>query len=183
MKSVKELMSPDPITIQAAGSLAEAARLMRDRDIGLLPVLEGDRLVGVITDPDIVVRGIAHEGEVPVGAICSRELRTLDCEDNEATARNAMQQWKVRRLPVQENGQLVGVVSVGDLAVRAGPQVAGRVMEETGPEPEQHSRSGQYWPGAELTKNRLSNESELADPDLADDIQRDISQSGTTLAP
>jgi CBS domain-containing protein len=183
MKSVKELMSPEPITIQATGSLGEAARLMRDRDVGLLPVLEGERLIGVVTDRDIVVRGLAREGDLPVGAICSRELRTLDCEDNEATARKAMQQWKVRRLPVQEGGKLVGVVSVGDLAVRAGPHVAGRVMEETGPEPEQRPRSGQYWPGAELTRNRLSNESELADPDLADDIQRDISQSGTTLAP
>lgn len=183
MKSVKELMSPEPVTIQASGSLGEAARLMRDRDIGLLPVLEGDRLIGVVTDRDIVVRGLADEAAVPVGAICSRELRTLDCEDNEATARQAMEQWKVRRLPVQEDGKLVGVVSVGDLAVRAGPQVAGRVMEETGPEPEQHGRTGQLWPGAELTRNRLSNESELADPDLSEDVQRDISQSGTTLAP
>lgn len=80
--------------------------------------------------------------------------------------------------PASPGGEhLVGIVSVGDLAVRADPHFAGSVMEETGPD-------GQpKWPGTELIRNSLSNEASIAESEVPDDILRDISQSGTGPAP
>ena len=134
MTLVKEVMTAGPTTVGASASLQEAARLMRDGDFGALPVLEGEKLIGVITDRDLVTRGLADGSGQCVGDICSRDVRTIDAGDSDESARRTMEQAGVRRLPVQEGGRIVGMLSVGDLAVRSRPELAGSVMEKTGPE-------------------------------------------------
>ena len=134
MTLVKDLMTPNPTTIQASGSLQEAAALMRDGDFGLLPVLEGNSLVGVVTDRDLVLRGLAADRVTTVGEICTRAVKTIPPNASDGAARAAMEEAGVRRLPVQDAGKVVGMVSVGDLAVRADPRLAGSVMEKTGPD-------------------------------------------------
>ncbi len=180
MRTVRDFMTLDPVTVQVGATLGEAARLMRDRQIGLLPVMDGDRLVGVVTDRDLVVRGLT-ELAVPshVGAICTQSVTTIRPESTEVEAADAMEAAKVRRLPVAHRGVLVGIVSIGDLAVRADSRRAGEVLEFTGPSPDQMSRGGVHWPGEELTRNTLSNADSMAEVNVPNDIQRDITQAGT----
>jgi len=99
----------------------EAAQLMRGNDIGDVIVLEGDRLCGILTDRDIVVRALA-EGADPeratVGDICSRELTTIEPSASVGQAVRLMREKAIRRLPVtDESGHVIGIVSIGDVAV------------------------------------------------------------------
>ena len=118
---VKELMTRDVEFIHPNDSLQTAAQKMRDRDVGFLPVYEGDELVGVVTDRDIVIRGIV--GGMNPEAIVGREMVTspvihcFDDQDVEDAAR-LMRQNQIRRLIVldRNNNQLAGVISLGDLA-------------------------------------------------------------------
>jgi len=176
-------MSREPATIQGSATVGEAARLMRDRDIGILPVMDGERMVGVVTDRDLVVRALAEPsfGDSTVGTIATKSVCVVAPGDDESHAASLMSKSEVRRLFVEHRGKLVGVVSVGDLAVRSGPAIAGEVMEDTGPEMQStHGGGGRHWPGAELTRNTVSNQDEVSDERLNDDVQRDISQSGVT---
>ena len=131
--------------IEPTQTIREAARLMAELDAGIMPVREGDRLVGMITDRDIAVRAVA-EGKGPDTPI--REVMTQDVkycyedDDTEDVARN-MSDIQVRRLPVlTRDKRLVGIISLGDLAVsdasgRAGEAVAG-ISQPGG----QHSQTG-----------------------------------------
>jgi CBS domain-containing protein len=100
---------------------------MRDGNIGDVVVLEEDRIQGILTDRDIVVRALA-DGRDParttVGEICSRELTTLSPDDAIGDAERIMRDKAVRRLPVVEGGRPVGIVSLGDLAVERNPESA-----------------------------------------------------------
>lgn len=128
-------MTPQIVTVSAQSELADAARMMRDSDVGVLPVIDGDQVRGVITDRDIVIRGVAdHKATARVGDIMKDGLISLSPDDDEGKAVDLMSEHNVRRLPVMENGRLVGMVSVGDLAVRASEKSAGKVMEKTGPQ-------------------------------------------------
>ena len=113
-KSVRDAMTDGPRSIGAAESVVEAARLMRDEHIGSLPVTEGERLVGIITDRDIATRVVA-EGAVPetvsVGDVYSREVISVEPNNDLEEALELMARHQVRRLPVVENGQLVGAIS------------------------------------------------------------------------
>ena len=135
MTKVRDFMTTDLVTVDAQSALAEAARLMRDADVGVLPVTDGGNVRGVITDRDIVIRGLA-EGKVGarVSEIMMDGLVSLSPDDDEQRAVSLMSDNDVRRLPVMEDGHLVGMVSVGDIAVRASDKRAGKVMEKTGPE-------------------------------------------------
>lgn len=134
MPKVKDIMSSDVVTISSSARLAEAARLMRDNDVGMLPVMDGNNLQGVITDRDIVVKGLAGQGESAlVGSIASPGITSVKPGDDAKEIQMKMSDSGVRRLPVVDNGRLVGIVSVGDLAVREDDQTAGKVMQETGP--------------------------------------------------
>ena len=131
---VKEVMTREVEFIQPNDSLQTAAQKMRDRDVGFLPVYEGDELVGVVTDRDIVIRGIVS-GLNP-GAIVGRELATapvihcFDDQDVEDAAR-LMRQNQIRRLIVldRNNNRLVGVVSLGDLAGTVNDKTSGKVLQ------------------------------------------------------
>jgi CBS domain-containing protein len=132
---LKEMMTPHVEVIAPEASIYEAAQKMRHLDIGPLPVCEGERLVGMLTDRDITVRAVA-EGRDPVTTLV-REVMTPDLvygfedQDLEDAAR-LMEQSQIRRLPVLNRAkQLVGIVALGDLAVHPGQQpLAGEVLEQ-----------------------------------------------------
>src|SRR6266446_6041572 len=118
---LKEVMTPGVDVISPEATIREAAEKMRHLDIGPLPVCDGDRLVGMLTDRDITVRAVA-EGRNPVSTRV-REVMTpdvvygFDDQDVQDAAR-LMEQYQIRRLPVlNRNKQLVGMVALGDLAV------------------------------------------------------------------
>src|SRR4051794_15734423 len=116
---ISDLMA-EPVTVTPDTSLREAARLMRDADMGDVILAEDGRPRGVVTDRDIVVRGIAEHGspdDTTVGEICTRDLVTVSPDDPVERAVRLMREMAVRRLPVVDGDRLVGVVSLGDLAI------------------------------------------------------------------
>ena len=118
---IRDIMTPSPHTIQSSESVMNAAQLMRKSDIGDVIVVEGNRLFGILTDRDIVVRVLAEgrdPGVTPVSDICSRELATVRPTDSVGTVVRVMREKAIRRLPVvEESGEVIGVVSLGDVAV------------------------------------------------------------------
>ena len=124
---VRDVMTPNPVALQATSSLVEAALAMRDFDVGDVLVLDDGQICGIVTDRDIVVRGIAggnYPATVKLGEICSRELTTLSPTDSVENAVSLMRQKAIRRLPVVEHGQPVGILSLGDLALEKDPHSA-----------------------------------------------------------
>jgi CBS domain-containing protein len=117
-QKVRDLMTPEPVTLPLDAPLTEAARLMRDREIGGVLITQGGRLCGLLTDRDIVVRAVA-EGRDLTGTrldeVCSAGIVTVSPDDGTDTALRLMLDSAVRRLPVVENGRPVGIVSIGDL--------------------------------------------------------------------
>jgi CBS domain-containing protein len=133
-QQVSDFMTSNPQTVTSSTPIVEAARLMRDEDVGPLPIVEGDRLNGILTDRDIVTRVVA-EGKDPqstsVGEIASKQLVTIDPEQGLDEALRLMAKHQVRRLPVcEEDGKLVGIVAQADLALETSEQQAGEVVQE-----------------------------------------------------
>jgi CBS domain-containing protein len=133
-KKISELMSPNPCTIEADKPVAYAARMMKEEDVGLAPVVEGERLVGTLTDRDIVIRVVA-EGKDPqavtVREVASTDLVTVDPQQDLDEALRLMAGNQVRRLPVvEEDGRLVGVVAQADIAREAKEKQTGALVEE-----------------------------------------------------
>jgi CBS domain-containing protein len=133
-KNVFEAMSSNPCAIDADKPVAYAAKMMKDEDVGLAPIVEGNRLVGTVTDRDIVTRVIA-EGRSPestsVREIASTDLVTVDPQQNLDEALQLMAKHQVRRLPVvEEDGRLVGVIAQADVAEHADSSSTGRMVEE-----------------------------------------------------
>jgi CBS domain-containing protein len=132
-KSIREVMTADPRTVEPSATLQEAARLMKSEDVGSLPVVEGDRLVAMVTDRDIAIRGVAEgkDGSATVGDIASRDLVTIDPQQSLEEAMRIMGDHQVRRLPVcEEDGRLVGIVAQADVALDAPDRAAGETLEE-----------------------------------------------------
>nr|WP_272509673.1 CBS domain-containing protein [Paenibacillus chitinolyticus] len=113
-------MSTDCVTVTLQDNVYEIALKMKQHDIGFIPVVEGNTLIGVVTDRDLVVRGYAekHSGSTAVKQVISEHLTTISPETDVQEAAKVMAQHQVRRLPVVEDGNLVGVIAIGDLAVR-----------------------------------------------------------------
>ena len=119
-QTLRDVMTADPTTLPADATVLEAAKLMRDEDIGNIIVLDGDSLAGIVTDRDLVIRAIADGADpaiAKVGDVCSRDLATLAPTDDVKKALKLMRERAVRRLPVVDGGRPVGIVSIGDLAV------------------------------------------------------------------
>jgi CBS domain-containing protein len=132
-QTIREVMTANPISIPATSSVADAARTMRDANIGDVIVLDNSRIRGIVTDRDIVVRALA-EGRDPfttkLGDICSQEVTTLSPTDSVDDAVYLMREKAIRRLPVVERGKPVGIVSIGDLAQSLDPHSAlGHISE------------------------------------------------------
>jgi CBS domain-containing protein len=131
---LREAMTDSPRSVTQGSSVAEAARLMRDEDTGIVPVVEGDRLLGVVTDRDIALQIVA-EGKDPeatrVEEIASKNLVTIDPGQSLDEALRLMAEHQVRRLPVtEEDGRLVGIVSQADIAKHAPAKRTGEVVEQ-----------------------------------------------------
>ena len=126
MTKVRDVMTAEPIVLQQDQSIADAARAMRDRSVGAVLVVDGDQLCGMVTDRDIVVRAVAESAppDSPVGRVVSRDLVAVGADDEADDAARVMQANAVRRLPVMDNGRIVGIVSIGDLAVSRGEDSA-----------------------------------------------------------
>jgi CBS domain-containing protein len=133
-KSVRDLMSSNPCSIDAGKSVAYAAKMMRDENVGLAPIVEGDRLIGTVTDRDITIRVVA-DGKDPdstkVEEIASTDLVTVDPQQDLDEALRLMAQHQVRRLPVvEQGGRLVGIVAQADVARQADESKTGELVEE-----------------------------------------------------
>lgn len=123
--TIREVMTPMPVALPPTASVREAARAMRDEGIGDVLVMEGDRLTGVITDRDIVVRCMADTKDVDrvtVDEACSHDVYTLSPDSPVNEAVKIMRQRAIRRVPVVENGHPIGIVSLGDLAQDRDPE-------------------------------------------------------------
>jgi CBS domain-containing protein len=120
-KKIRDIMTPNPVGVYYDQTIAEAARVMRDADVGAVLVVNGDALGGVVTDRDLVVRGLAEGAgaDAPVGPLCSAKLVGVDAGADIADAERLMRDNAVRRLPVIDDGQIVGMVTLGDIAVSA----------------------------------------------------------------
>jgi CBS domain-containing protein len=132
-KGIREVMTSKVCSIDADKPVAYAAKMMRDEDVGLAPIVEGDRLVGTLTDRDIAIRVVA-EGRDPestsVRDVASTDLVTVDPQQDFEEALRLMAQHQVRRLPVvEEDGRLVGVVAQADVARQADDRQTGEVVE------------------------------------------------------
>jgi CBS domain-containing protein len=133
-KSIKDSMTANPCSIDAEKSVAYAAKMMKEEDVGLAPIVEGDRLVGTLTDRDIATRVVA-EGRNPetttAREVASTDVVTIDPQQNLDEALRLMSRHQVRRLPVvEEDGRLVGVLAQADVARDADPQQTGQMVEE-----------------------------------------------------
>ena len=119
-KSVRDAMTEDPRSIGASASVVEAAQLMREGHIGSLPITEDEKLVGMITDRDITTRVVAEAADpmkTSVGDVYSRDLVSVEPDKGLDEALQLMARHQVRRLPVVENGRLVGIVAQADIAL------------------------------------------------------------------
>ena len=116
--TVRDLLKGDPVTVEASATVQDAAKLMDEKDIGNVLVIENDEVQGIVTDRDIVVRVIAKgEGaDASVREAATTDVETLEPDASIDDAIQKMEQGNVRRLPVVEDGKPVGVISLGDLA-------------------------------------------------------------------
>jgi CBS domain-containing protein len=120
MQKVSEVMSTDVQTISPDDTIEEAAQEMRDGDFGLVPVVEDEELVGVVTDRDIAIRAVAEgkDPSTPVSEIMSEGVVWVNEDDSVEDAARIMSEHQIRRLPVVDSEQhIVGIVSLGDFAV------------------------------------------------------------------
>jgi len=137
-RSVKDAMTPTVASVSPGQTIIEAARMMRDEDVGSLPVTEDGRLVGIVTDRDIVIRVLADGGDpetVSVREACSRETVSVEVDQELDEALGLMARHQVRRLPVVDaDDRLVGIVAQADVAgLGTSEQVAGTLEEISRP--------------------------------------------------
>lgn len=129
---VSEVMTRDVETVRPDQTVREAASFMVRADAGAIPVTEGDRLIGMITDRDIAVRGVAegYGPDTPVRELMTNDMVCARVDDDIEEAANRMSQAQVRRLPVIDNQEkLCGIVSLGDLSREADPDCAAEALE------------------------------------------------------
>lgn len=129
-QTVGELMTPNPVTLEETASVYDAARAMRDQDIGVVVIVANGEVRGILTDRDIVVRVVA-EGRDPqqtsVGEFASRDLVTVSPDDPADEALRLMREKAIRRVVVTQSGRPVGILSLGDVAQERG---AGAVLAD-----------------------------------------------------
>ncbi|MGW7053166.1 CBS domain-containing protein [Streptomyces sp. NPDC054887] len=124
-QQVREVMTSNPVTVGVLTAVSEVARRMREENIGVVLVADGDGLRGLVTDRDLVVRVLAEgkdPGETTVRDVCSTDLATVAPDDEVDHAIGLMRKKALRRLPVVEGSTAVGIVSLGDLAIERDPE-------------------------------------------------------------
>jgi CBS domain-containing protein len=126
-RTIEEIMTRDPRTVDAKATIADAARVMRDSDIGDVVVVEDGQVSGIVTDRDIVIRAVADARDsdsTTVADVCTTGVETIEPDASVDDAVRLMREKDIRRLPVTESGRPVGIVSLGDLAVEREPDSA-----------------------------------------------------------
>jgi CBS domain-containing protein len=120
VKTLKDIMSKDCVTVTMQDNVYEIAVKMKEHDIGFIPVVENKKLIGCVTDRDLVIRGYAERrsGSAAVEQVITKEVITASPDTDVHEAAKMLAKHQIRRLPVVENGELVGVVAMADLAVR-----------------------------------------------------------------
>ena len=136
---VHEVMTDRPRVVTPETTVSEAAQLMKNDDIGSLPILDGEQLAGMVTDRDIVIRAVAEGKDprgMPVREVASRELVTVNADEELSSALLLMASQQVRRLPVvDDDGRLVGILAQADVAVEAKEKDVGEMVEEISKSP------------------------------------------------
>jgi CBS domain-containing protein len=119
---IRDVMTPNPRTVSPDDTIQAAARIMQSEDTGAVPVVNNGRVLAVITDRDIVIRVVAEGASLtgPVRSIATQDVICASPEMSTREANDLMSTHQIRRLPVVENDRLVGIVSIGDLAVKEG---------------------------------------------------------------
>jgi len=120
---VREIMTSDPRTATGDTTLIEIATMMKDEDVGVIPIVEDDRVTGMVSDRDIVLRCIAEgkdANDCTAEDVMSTDVKTIDYDSDVEAAAGTMAAAQIRRLAVLKNGRLVGMLSLGDIAVNAG---------------------------------------------------------------
>jgi CBS domain-containing protein len=120
MEKIRDIMTDNVECCTLLDNMYEVALKMKELNVGAIPIVDQEKIVGMITDRDIVIRGVAekHPGSTKVEDIMSSELITISPEATSQEAAKLMAQHKIRRLPVVEGDKLIGIVSLGDFAVR-----------------------------------------------------------------
>jgi CBS domain-containing protein len=135
-QTLQQVMTTDPIALPKTAPVGDAARLMKEKDIGDVIVLDDGRVCGIVTDRDLVVRTLA-EGRDPdatkVGEVCTSDPTTLSPAADVSEAVRIMREKALRRLPITDNGRPVGIVSLGDLAIEQDPNSALADISEAPP--------------------------------------------------
>jgi CBS domain-containing protein len=118
--NVSEVMTPNPRTVELSDTIQDAARIMREEDTGAVPVVEEGRVVGMVTDRDIVIRAIADgDFDATIDDIVTDDVVFATAEMTTAAAAELMGEHQIRRLPVVDADEnIIGIVSIGDLAVK-----------------------------------------------------------------
>ena len=133
MGQIRDVMTQNPTSCDPSTMVVESAKVMAAEDVGSIPVVKDGRLVGMVTDRDLVVRVLA-EGRDPssttVGEIASSDLETLSPDDDLGTALGKMASSKVRRLPVVEGDKLVGIVAQADVARQGDDSETGQLVQK-----------------------------------------------------
>ena len=131
--TVKDVMTPQPTSVASDEMVVEAARKMLSEDVGSLPVIAGDELVGMVTDRDVVLQVVAKDldpHKIPVADVCTQDPVVADPEESLDDALQRMASEQVRRLPVVADGRLVGILAQADIARTSRPESTGRLVEE-----------------------------------------------------
>ncbi|PGY10900.1 CBS domain-containing protein [Bacillus sp. AFS031507] len=120
MEKIRDIMTEDVECCTLLDNVYEVALKMKQLNVGAIPIIDQEKLVGMITDRDIVVRGVAekHPGSTKVEDIMSNDLITVTPDSSSKDAAKLMAKHQIRRLPVVEEGKLIGIVSLGDFAIR-----------------------------------------------------------------
>jgi CBS domain-containing protein len=130
---VRELMTKQPTTVEPDARVGEVATLMKQEDCGSIPVVEGGRLVGIVTDRDIVIRGIAS-GKDPknqrVSEVMSSDPVSIGPDEDVSAAEKVMGDRQIRRLPVVEGGKLVGILVTAQIARAGNDQSVGETLKD-----------------------------------------------------
>ncbi len=133
---VRDLMTPAVATAAPDTTLEEIATLMRDEDTGAIPVLDGHRLIGMVTDRDIVIRCVAQgrdASETVAAEVMSSDVESISPDSDVQEASWLMSEKQIRRLTVVQDGHLAGMLSLGDIAVKErerAEDVAGEALEQ-----------------------------------------------------
>lgn len=122
-RQVRDVMTPNPECVSERDSISDVARIMKEQDTGVVPVVDGKKIIGLITDRDIVIRGIAEGRDlssVKVNELMTKSVRSVSEDTPVNDVLNLMGNSEIRRVPVVNgNNELVGIISLGDIATNS----------------------------------------------------------------